>query len=170
MGVSWIQPTGIISPPYLEVTLDNFTFLAGGCLAARWAVFWGSSQILAIFGEWRDRRATTLNFGRRMTKLAADFNFPKILMVIEDYWVPARIDRETADHAGWITEHDFFLLLLRYLSSKMKVKSSAKLVLSPSAPFPYLSIGSMEVQSRKHHFTFIPNTTCHPIKSSTALR
>ena len=76
-----------------------------------------------------------------------------------------------ADHAGWITENDFFLLLLRYLSrSKMKVKSSAKLVLSPSAPFPYLSIGSMEVQSRKHHFTFIPNTTCHPIKSSTALR
>ena len=32
-----------------------------------------------------------------MTKLAPDFNFPKISMVIEDYWVLARIDGETAD-------------------------------------------------------------------------
>ena len=37
------------------------------------AVFQGSSRILAIFGEWRDRRATALNFGSRSTKL----EFPK---------------------------------------------------------------------------------------------
>ena len=39
---------------------------------------------------------TTLNFGPRMTKIALDFIFPKILMVIEDFWVRARIYRETA--------------------------------------------------------------------------
>ena len=32
-------------------------------------IFWGSSRILAIFGEWRVRRATTLTFGPRSTKL-----------------------------------------------------------------------------------------------------
>ena len=33
------------------------------------AVFQGSSRIWAIFGEWRNRRATTLNFGPISTKL-----------------------------------------------------------------------------------------------------
>ena len=40
--------------------------------------------------------ATTLNSGPRMTKLAPDFNFPKILTVIEDFLAGARIDGETA--------------------------------------------------------------------------
>ena len=31
-----------------------------------------------------------------MTKLSQDFNFPKKIMVIEDYWVSLIIDRETA--------------------------------------------------------------------------
>ena len=55
-------------------------------------VFQGSSWILAIFGEWRDRRANTPNFGPRSTKLTAYFNFLKILMVIEGFWVRARND------------------------------------------------------------------------------
>ena len=37
---------------------------------------------------------STLSFGQRMTN---DLNFPKISMVIEDDWIPARIDGETAD-------------------------------------------------------------------------
>ena len=43
---------------------------------------------------------STLSFGPRMTKLAPDFNLPKILMAIEDYWVRARIDRETTEKNG----------------------------------------------------------------------
>ena len=42
---------GIISPPYPEVTLDNFGFLVGNCLAAWWAIFQPSCRILAIFGN-----------------------------------------------------------------------------------------------------------------------
>ena len=37
---------------------------------------------------------STLSFGQRMTN---DLNFPKISMVIEDDWILARIDGETAD-------------------------------------------------------------------------
>ena len=45
--------------------------------------------------QWRDRRPSTLNFGPGSTKLASHFNFPKILILIEDVLVPARIG-ETA--------------------------------------------------------------------------
>ena len=38
----------------------------------------------------------TLSFGPIMTKLAPVFNFPKILTMIEYYWVAARFDGETA--------------------------------------------------------------------------
>ena len=48
-----------------------------------------------IFWKWHTRRVTTFHFGPRMTKLTSDFNFPKILMVVEDYFVSARIDGET---------------------------------------------------------------------------
>ena len=37
-----------------------------------------------------------LSFGPIMTKLAPIFNFPKILTMIEYYWVGARFDGETA--------------------------------------------------------------------------
>ena len=37
-----------------------------------------------------------ISFVPRMTKLVPDFNFTKILTVIEDYWVMTRIDGETA--------------------------------------------------------------------------
>ena len=38
-----------------------------------------------------------VSFGLRMTKLALDFNFSKkILMVMENFWVSARIDGERA--------------------------------------------------------------------------
>ena len=39
-------------------------------------VCWGSSRILAIFWEWRDRRITTLNFGQRSHAI---LQFPKII-------------------------------------------------------------------------------------------
>ena len=39
---------------------------------------------------------------------------------------------------------------------------------SAAAPLSIsLQLRSMEVQTRKHHSTFTPNTSCHPIKSST---
>ena len=38
-GVRRIRPNGILSPPYPEVTLDNFSFPVGGRSAARWTVF-----------------------------------------------------------------------------------------------------------------------------------
>ena len=44
------QLNGIISPPYPEVTLDNFGFLVGVRSAARRAVFRPPGWILAIFG------------------------------------------------------------------------------------------------------------------------
>ena len=40
---------------------------------------------------------STLSFGPTLTELAPDFNLPKIVMAIEDYWVRARIDRKTAE-------------------------------------------------------------------------
>ena len=43
---------------------------------------------------------STFGFRPRMTKIAPDFNFPKVLMVVDDYWVPARIDGVTVDFPG----------------------------------------------------------------------
>ena len=45
------KPNGIISPPYPEVTLDNFSFPTGGRLAAWRAVFWPPGRILVFFGS-----------------------------------------------------------------------------------------------------------------------
>ena len=42
---------GIIRPPYPDVSLDNFGFPVGGCLAARRAVFWPPVRILAFLGH-----------------------------------------------------------------------------------------------------------------------
>ena len=46
-GVRRIRPNGILTPPYPEVTLDNFSFPVGGRSAARRAVFWPPGRILA---------------------------------------------------------------------------------------------------------------------------
>ena len=46
-GVRRIRPNGILSPPYPEVTLDNFSFPVGGRSAARRAVFRPRGLILA---------------------------------------------------------------------------------------------------------------------------
>ena len=46
-GVRWIRPNGILSLPYPEVTLDNFSFPVGGRSAARRAVFRPPDRILA---------------------------------------------------------------------------------------------------------------------------
>jgi len=42
---------GIISPPYPEVTLDTFSFLVGGCLAAWRAVSWPRLPKVALLGS-----------------------------------------------------------------------------------------------------------------------
>ena len=67
-GVRRIRPNGILSPPYPEVTLDNFSFPVGGRLAAPCAVFWPPSQILANFGSGHLRRESTPNFDPILTK------------------------------------------------------------------------------------------------------
>merc|ERR1711902_420415 len=46
-GVRRIRPNGILSPPYPEITLDNFSFPVGGRIAARRDVFWPPDRILA---------------------------------------------------------------------------------------------------------------------------
>merc|ERR1719367_499856 len=46
-GVRRIRPNGILSPPYPEVTLDNFSFLVGGRSAARRPVFRPPGRIFA---------------------------------------------------------------------------------------------------------------------------
>ena len=45
------QLNGIISPPYPEVTLDNFSFLVGGLLAAWQAVSWPRLPKEALLGS-----------------------------------------------------------------------------------------------------------------------
>ena len=47
-GVRRIPLNGIISPPYPEVTLDNFGFPVGGRLAARRAVFQNLKKTLKL--------------------------------------------------------------------------------------------------------------------------
>ena len=67
---------------------------------------------------------STFGFRPRMTKIAPDFNFPKVLMVVDDYWVPARIDGVTVDFPGGngknFTEYSFakisFFILYTLLS------------------------------------------------------
>ena len=71
--ISWLERTRlnrIISPPYPEVTLDNFSFPVGGPLASRRAVFRPPGQILAISGQSPIAIISTLNFGLWSTKLS----------------------------------------------------------------------------------------------------
>ena len=67
--LGWTQLNGIISPLYPEVTLDNFSFLVGGRLAARRSVFLPPGPILAILGQCPIALISTLNFGLWSTKL-----------------------------------------------------------------------------------------------------
>merc|ERR1719367_264964 len=46
-GVRRIRPNGILSPPYPELTLDNFSFQVGGLSAARRPVFRPPGRIFA---------------------------------------------------------------------------------------------------------------------------
>ena len=64
-----LRPNGIISPPYPEVILDNFSFPAGGRSAGQRAVLWPLGRILAIFGNSHLRRESIPNFGPISVKL-----------------------------------------------------------------------------------------------------
>ena len=63
------DPTGIISSPHPEVTMDNFGFPVGGRSAARRAVFRPPGRILAFFDDSHFAFWSTPNFGPRSTKL-----------------------------------------------------------------------------------------------------
>ena len=76
-GVRRIRPNGIISPQYLEVTLDNFSFLVGGCSAARQSVFCPLGWILAIFSNSYLRKESTPDFGPISMKLGRIVRFAK---------------------------------------------------------------------------------------------
>ena len=78
------QLNGIISPPYPEVTLDNFGFLVGGRLAARRAVFWPPGRILAILGQCPISIISTLNFGPWSTKLGGTIRATKKMTHIDN--------------------------------------------------------------------------------------
>ena len=49
--LGWSRLNGIISPPYPEVTLDTFSFLVGGRLAAWRAVSWPRLPKVALLGS-----------------------------------------------------------------------------------------------------------------------
>ena len=63
-GVRWIRPNGILSLPYPEVTLDNFSFPVGGRSAARRAVFRPPGRILA-------RKSVFFAIGPRISSMAS---------------------------------------------------------------------------------------------------
>ena len=76
-GVRRIRSNGILSPPYPEVTLDNFSFPVGGRSAARRAVFRHRWPKMAIFGDSHLRRKSTSNFGPISMKLGPIVRFTK---------------------------------------------------------------------------------------------
>ena len=63
-GVGRTRLNGIISPPYPEVTLDNFGFPVGGRLAARRAVFQPPGQNFAILRKGHFTREVPLILDR----------------------------------------------------------------------------------------------------------
>ena len=95
----WVGRTrlnGIISPPYPEVTLDNFGFPVGGRLAARRAVFRPRLPKVALFGSGRVFIASTPNFGPSLTKLVGTIRFTKKMTHNDNGPGPGRIYGETA--------------------------------------------------------------------------
>ena len=83
----WLGQTqldGIISPPYPEVTVDDFGFLVGGRLAARRAVFRPRGLILAILGQCPISIISTLNFGPWSTKLGGTIRATKKMTHIDN--------------------------------------------------------------------------------------
>ena len=77
-GVRNIRLNGIISPPYPEVTLDNFGFLVGGRLAARRAVFQPPGRNLAILSNSHFPREVPLILDRGQRNLVGPSGPPII--------------------------------------------------------------------------------------------
>ena len=82
--LGWTQLNWIISPPYPEVTLDNFGFLVGDNLAAQRAVFRPRGRILAILGQCPISIISTLNFGLWSTKLGGTIRATKKMTHIDN--------------------------------------------------------------------------------------
>ena len=68
-GVRRIRPNGILSPPYPEVTLDNFGFPVGGRLATRRAVFQPPGQNLTIDKWFFDRKSFFLKLSLKLIEV-----------------------------------------------------------------------------------------------------
>ena len=85
----------IISPPYPEVTLDNFGFPVGGRLGARRAVFRPRLPKVALFGSGRVFIASTPNFGPSLTKLVGTIRVTKKMTHNDNGAGPGRIYGET---------------------------------------------------------------------------
>ena len=77
-GVRRIRPNGILSPPYPEVTLDNFGFPAGGRLAARRAVFQPPGRNFAILRKGHFPREVPLILDRGQRNLVGPSGPPII--------------------------------------------------------------------------------------------
>ena len=73
----WVRRTrlnGIISPPYLEVTLDTFGFPVGGHLTARRAVSWPRLPKVALSGPQNAVFWPKINFLRTSSKKIYHYN------------------------------------------------------------------------------------------------
>ena len=77
-GVRKIRLNGIISPPYPEVTLDNFGFPVGGRLAARRAFFWSPDRNFAILRKGHFPREVPLILDRGQRNLVGPSGPPII--------------------------------------------------------------------------------------------
>ena len=77
-GVRRIRPNGILSPPYPEVTLDNFGFPVGGRLAARRAVFQPPGRNFAILRKGHFPREVPLILDRGQRNLVGPSGPPII--------------------------------------------------------------------------------------------
>ena len=76
--VRWTRQNGIISPPYPEVTLDNFGFPVCGRLAARRAFFWPPGRNFAILSNSHFPREVPLILDRGQRNLVGPSGPPII--------------------------------------------------------------------------------------------
>ena len=77
----WVGRTrlnGIISPPYPEVTLDNFGFPVGGRLAALRAFFWPPGRNFAILRKGHFPREVPLILDRGQRNLVGPSGPPNV--------------------------------------------------------------------------------------------
>ena len=131
--------------------------------------------VRAHFSKLKRSVESTLSFGLRSTSLSSDLHFPKLSTVMEDYWVPAKIDGET--HSIWIILTHSSTSLLR-VTMAMSSFRPTPIFLKPSWIWKTKQRNG-NILIRDSHITFTPaifadfpgfsgfvKSTC-PIRTST---